>query len=99
MDLGVDGYRIDAVPFLFEDSQFLDEPRKPEDLASKEKNTYDQYYHKYTENLPETYDMIAQFREVFDEYTRRDGKTRYSTQVKFKLLFTGYETQMTIKYI
>jgi len=67
LDLGVDGYRIDAAPFLFEDLQFLDEPRKPEELAKKEKNTYFHYYHLYTKDLPETYDMINQFRDVFEE--------------------------------
>ncbi|XP_026811817.1 maltase 2-like isoform X1 [Rhopalosiphum maidis] len=76
LDLGVDGYRVDAVPFLFEDSQFLDEPKKPEELAKKEKNTYDRYYHDYTMDLPETYDMISQFRDVFEEYKLKDGKTR-----------------------
>ncbi|KAF0766707.1 maltase A1-like [Aphis craccivora] len=54
LDLGVDGYRIDAAPFLFEDLQFLDEPRKPEELVKKEKNTYFHYYHLYTKDLPET---------------------------------------------
>jgi len=77
LDLGVDGYRVDAVPYLFEDLQFLDETRKPEELAKKEKNTYFQYYHPYTMDLPETYDMISQFRDVLDEYKSRDGKTRY----------------------
>lgn len=77
LDLGVDGYRVDAVPYLFENTQFLDEPRKPEYLASKEKNTYDQYDHPYTADLPETYDMIKQFRDVVDEFKKKDGKTRY----------------------
>lgn len=74
---GVDGYRVDAVPFLFEDLQFLDEPKKPEELALKEKNTYEQYYHPYTMDLDETYDMINQFRDVMEEYKKKDGKTRY----------------------
>lgn len=77
MNLGVDGYRVDAVPFLFEDPEFLDEPRKPEEMASKEKNTYEQYIHTNTMDLNETYDMIGQFREVLDEYKRKDGNTRY----------------------
>lgn len=76
MNHGVDGYRVDAVPFLFEDSRFLDEPRKPEHLAAKEDNTSDQYYHPYTMDLDETYDMIGEFRNVMDEYKRKDGKTR-----------------------
>lgn len=77
LDRGVDGYRVDAVPFLFEDIQLLDEPRKPEELVSNAINTYEHYYHPYTMDLSETYDMICQFREVLDEYKKKDGKTRY----------------------
>ncbi|XP_025411858.1 maltase 2-like [Sipha flava] len=73
---GIDGYRVDAVSYLFEDSRFLDEPRKPEEIASKEKNTYKQYYHIYTMDLSETYDMINQFRDVIEEYNQKDGTTR-----------------------
>ncbi|XP_025196779.1 probable maltase [Melanaphis sacchari] len=76
LDLGIDGYRVDAVPFLFEDLQFLDEIRKPEELAKKEINTYEQYYHHNTMDLPETYEMISQFRDVIEEYKLKDGKTR-----------------------
>jgi len=74
---GIDGFRVDAVPFLFEDPTFSDETKKPEELALKEKNTYDQYIHDNTMDLPETYDIICQFREVLDEYKKKDGKTRY----------------------
>lgn len=80
LDRGIDGFRVDAVPYLFEDPNFLDETRKPEALASKEINTYNQYTHEYTMDLPETYDMICQFREVVDEYKKKDGNTRYATQ-------------------
>ncbi|XP_025411860.1 maltase 2-like isoform X2 [Sipha flava] len=76
LNLGVDGYRVDAVPFLFEDPEFQNEQRKPEEIASKEKNTYEQYIHTKTMDLNETYDMISQFREVLEEYKRKDGKTR-----------------------
>lgn len=72
---------MDAVPFLFEDPEFQDEPRKPEEMASKEKNTYEQYFHTKTMDLNETYDMISQFREVMEEYKRKDGKTRYDNVV------------------
>lgn len=74
---GINGYRIDAVSYLFEDPKFLDEPRKPEEIASKEKNTHEQYYHPYTMDLPETYDMINQFRDIMEEYKLKDGDTRY----------------------
>jgi len=80
LNLGIDGFRVDAVQFLFEDPKFLDETKKLEELALKEKNTYDQYIHEYTTDLPETYDIIRQFRVVLDEYKKKDGKTRYSKE-------------------
>jgi len=83
---GVDGYRVDAVPFLFENQEFLDDTRKPEEMASKEKNTHEQYYHEHTMDLPETFDMISQFREVVDEYTKRDGKTRYLIKLDYSAI-------------
>ncbi|VVC30056.1 Glycoside hydrolase superfamily,Glycosyl hydrolase, family 13, catalytic domain [Cinara cedri] len=101
LELGVDGYRVDAVPFLFEDSRFLDEPRKPERLASKEINTYLQYDHPYTMDLNETYDMISQFRSVLDEYKQKDGKTRVMiiesyTTLENTMRYYGNEKQIGV---
>ncbi|KAL4097535.1 hypothetical protein QTP88_022295 [Uroleucon formosanum] len=99
LDLGVDGYRVDAVPFLFEDPNFSDDIRKPEELAIKEKNTYDQYYHPYTMDLDETYDMINQFRDVLDEYILKDGKIRVMitegyTSMENTMRYYGNETNL-----
>ncbi|XP_001943317.1 maltase A1 isoform X1 [Acyrthosiphon pisum] len=99
LDLGVDGYRVDAVPFLFEHPDFLDDIRKPEELAKKEKNTYEQYYHPYTMDLDETYDMISQFRDVMEEYKLRDGKTRVMiteayTSMENTMRYYGDETSL-----
>ncbi|XP_025200461.1 maltase 2-like [Melanaphis sacchari] len=99
LDLGIDGYRVDAVPFLFENLQFLDEIRKPEELAKKEKNTYEQYYHDNTMDLPETYEMISQFRDVIEEYKLRDGKTRVMiteayTTLENTMRYYGNETTL-----
>ncbi|XP_025411875.1 maltase 2-like [Sipha flava] len=76
LDRGIDGYRLNSVSNLVEDSKFLDEPKKPEEIAEKEKNTHKQYYHPYTMDLPETYGMVKQFKDIMEEYKQRDGKTR-----------------------
>ena len=49
-DKGVDGFRMDAVPFLFEDQEFKDEP-----LSGKTDDPEDYNYlnHIYTWNFPE----------------------------------------------
>ncbi|TRY72059.1 hypothetical protein TCAL_06729 [Tigriopus californicus] len=70
---GVDGFRMDAVPFLFEDPEFLDEPQRP---GATDPDAHDYLEHIYTFNLPEVYDMIGQFRSVLDEYEEVDGLPR-----------------------
>ena len=74
-DQGVDGFRMDAVPFLFENPEFLDEPEsgKP-DIPDEE--DYGFLNHIYTFNLPEVYDMIHQFNDVIKEFEIADGFDR-----------------------
>nr|CAD7451871.1 unnamed protein product [Timema tahoe] len=74
LDMGVDGFRVDSVPHLFEDTEFLDEPLSHDPNALE--GDYDSLVHIYTQNLPETYDMVYQFRAVVDEYKAKDGVTR-----------------------
>lgn len=64
---------MDAVPFLFEDPQFLDEPQRP---GATDPNAHDYLEHIYTFNLPEVYDMIGQFRSVLGEFEEADGLPR-----------------------
>lgn len=66
LDRGVDGFRIDAVPYLFEDAQFRDEPVSGQ-CNDKEAACY--LKHIYTQDYPETYDMIYQWRNLTDEYS------------------------------
>lgn len=67
LDKGVDGFRMDAVHTMFEDTRLLDEPRsfKVGFVATD----HEYYDHKYTLDQPETFDMIYQFREVLDSYS------------------------------
>ena len=73
LDLGVAGFRIDAVPHFFEDERFLDE----EVILNKDLNTYDSVTRKYTYNLqPEVNNLLKKFRDVLNEYTAKDGIDR-----------------------
>lgn len=72
---GVDGFRIDAVPWLFEDEQLRDEPLS----GSSQDDPWRPEYlnHIYTNDLPETVDMVYQWREVLDTYQKdHGGETR-----------------------
>lgn len=74
MKKGVDGFRMDALPFLFEDPDFRDEP-----IAlppGKDPLHYGYLNHIYTNNRPETYDMVQQWREVIDAQGAADGRKR-----------------------
>ncbi|XP_053689533.1 maltase 2-like [Sabethes cyaneus] len=70
LDLGVDGFRIDAVNWLFEDLQFRDEPTSG---VSTDPLMPDYLNHIYTRDMPETTDMVYQWREVMDEYKKQHG--------------------------
>jgi len=69
MKRNVDGFRIDAVPFLFEDAKFTDEPKSGQ---TTDQNDHAYLLHIYTQNLNETYDMVEQWRAVIDEQKDRD---------------------------
>lgn len=70
LDKGVDGFRVDAVPYLFEDEEFKDEPPSGNDV---DENDYEYLKHVYTSDQPETFDMIYQFRTLVDQYTDEHG--------------------------
>ncbi|KAJ8874364.1 hypothetical protein PR048_025212 [Dryococelus australis] len=74
LDMGVDGFRVDAIPNLFEDDLFRDEPSSNSTTAQADDP--DSLLHVYTQNLPETYYMVKQWRALLDEYKAKDGRTR-----------------------
>uniref|UniRef100_A0A182QXR2 alpha-glucosidase n=1 Tax=Anopheles farauti TaxID=69004 RepID=A0A182QXR2_9DIPT len=74
LDKGVDGFRIDAVPTLFEDTELRDEPP-----SGTTEDTEDTNYlkHIYTQDLPETVEMVYEWRELIDAYqSEHGGETR-----------------------
>lgn len=77
LDLGVDGFRIDAVPSLFEmeadgNGNYPDEPRS---YISNDTANWDYLKHIYTTDQPETIDMVYQWRALMDEYQVQNGTT------------------------
>ncbi|KAF2891956.1 hypothetical protein ILUMI_14217, partial [Ignelater luminosus] len=74
MDRGVDGFRMDAVTSLFEDEALRNEPKAGNNVPPYEN---DYLKHIYTKDLPETYDMIYQWRKFIEEYSNEhDGDAR-----------------------
>lgn len=73
MELGVDGFRMDAVAHMFE-SEDLEQDENPLRLASGDSSSssYDSVDHKHTYNLPEVLDLLKEFRETLDEGVEGD---------------------------
>ena len=91
MSKGVAGFRVDAVPTLFEDEQMRDEPRsyRPD---------CDEFDHCslqniYTEDQPETYDMIYQWRKHVDEFSKANN-----ADSKVLMLESYASLDMNMKY-
>ena len=76
LDRGVDGFRVDAVPHMYEDPTFPDEieSTNPGDALPNEYNYWQ--HDQVTWNRPETYDVIAEMRSVLQEYDDADGQHR-----------------------
>ena len=90
--MAIDGFRMDAVPYLYEDPGFLDEPRSNK---TDDPNSYDYLEHIYTFNLPEVYEMIKDFNNVLSEYEIIDGFDRV---VMVEALSDSLSTQELMKY-
>nr|XP_018916040.1 PREDICTED: maltase A3-like [Bemisia tabaci] len=73
LDRGVDGLRLDAINFMFEDPLWRDQELLAPDL---DPNFFLNYNRSRTMDQPATYEMVTRFREIFDSYSKKDGRTR-----------------------
>jgi alpha-glucosidase len=64
LDRGVAGFRLDAIPTLFEDPQLRNEPVLPGVNAQGDPNLD----HIYTDNLPKVHDVIRRMRKMASSY-------------------------------
>lgn len=71
MDLGVSGFRMDAVPYLIEDENFPDEQRTYYDGITEE--NYEYFKHEYSKDQQGTFDIIYAFRDFLDTYSAQHG--------------------------
>ncbi|XP_005175974.2 maltase A3-like [Musca domestica] len=81
LDRGVAGFRVDAVPWMFEvlpnatTGLYPDEPLSG--LYPDDPLNFDYLSHIYTQDQPETIDMVYQWRQLLDDYQRiHGGETR-----------------------
>ncbi|XP_050079089.1 uncharacterized protein LOC126565930 [Anopheles maculipalpis] len=72
LDKGIDGFRIDAINHAYEDPEFRDERL----IDPNGELIWENMDHEYTQNLPECYDLIYDWRDLFDQYKAADNVTR-----------------------
>lgn len=80
MEKGVSGFRVDAVPYLFEVDVGADGNYPDESLSGECDDPDSPCYliHEYTQNIDETFDMAYQWREVLDKFTAENAtETKY----------------------
>ncbi|PSN52125.1 hypothetical protein C0J52_04329 [Blattella germanica] len=72
---GADGFRIDAMHFMYEDALYRDEMINPEPGYSP--SDYNYLIHNGTAGLPETYELMKEWRSFIDtEFNNVDNYTR-----------------------
>ncbi|KAL0120271.1 hypothetical protein PUN28_008138 [Cardiocondyla obscurior] len=67
LDLGIDGFRVDSAPFMYEDSEYRDEPRSYQQGLTPRDYLY--LTHNYTTDLIETYQLFSTWRSFMDLYS------------------------------
>ncbi len=72
LDRGVDGFRLDAINFCYQDKQLRDNPAKPADLRTgrgfSPDNPYAYQFHYYNNTQPENIEFIERIRQLLDQY-------------------------------
>lgn len=80
MGKGVAGFRVDAVNCLFEvDKELFGGVYPDETLSGRtdvDPGSHDYLDHIYTKDRNETYYMVYEWRDVFEEFTAVDGEPR-----------------------
>ncbi|XP_073813072.1 maltase A1-like [Musca autumnalis] len=97
MDHGIDGFRIDAVPFLFESEidpetgTYPDEPVEADTSACPDPTDWCHLQHPHTNSLPECIDMVYQWRQVIDIWKLEHNST---TKILLTEAYTSFENLM-----
>ena len=68
LDMGVDGFRVDAVKSLLEDPELQDEPINP-DATTNDSSSYDFLIHNQTTDYPGIHNITRHWRSLLDSYS------------------------------
>ena len=84
LDKGVDGFRIDAPIFSYENINLPDEPRSWDNTSTPFDYSY--LNHVYTTCQPETLELVSEWRDLMNSYKSKDNKHR-ALILEFLLFF------------
>ncbi|HVZ66772.1 MAG TPA: alpha-amylase family glycosyl hydrolase [Patescibacteria group bacterium] len=79
LDKGVDGFRTDAVDYLFEDKGFKDEPINPNYRPGFHQYTDQELLHIYTNGQKESIDLLREMANILREYEDKFMVTEAAT--------------------
>ncbi|NML18063.1 alpha-glucosidase family protein [Azohydromonas caseinilytica] len=72
LELGVDGYRMDAINFCYHDAQLRDNPGRGmptvEDATAPSINPYSWQIHRHDKSQPEALGFLRRLRDLVDQY-------------------------------
>lgn len=71
MELGVDGFRSDAVRWISKDTELRDNPKNPHWKGTKTNNSFDSLIHKYSRFGENLFPYLRELTDVMAEYDNR----------------------------
>ena len=80
LDKGIDGFRVDAVPFLLEDLEYRNEPKNP-DFNGSNQSDYNSLRHIYTTNVGGVHTIVEDWRKTVDCYSEPDQEKVFIGEV------------------
>ena len=88
LEMGVDGFRLDASSVYSKDQYYRDNPVK---FGATDKNAYHNQEHLYDKDLPDNHAIIRQIRSLMDEYDDRVliGETFIDSRLYDSNMFYG----------
>lgn len=77
LDMGVDGFRVDAVAGLSKDRMLRDDPINPNYRPHSGQDPYEQLIHEYSAEGPHLFEYLRDMAEMVKSYPRRFMVTEY----------------------
>ncbi|XP_069978318.1 maltase A3-like [Penaeus vannamei] len=92
LDRGVDGFRVDALKFLFESRNVYEDEPPAQDSNVEDPLQYESLAHTLTVDQPETFEALAEWRELVDEYEDRFLMVEVYADINETMKYYGNET-------